>query len=376
MIRVLHSVSYMHRAGVETFLMNYYRHIDRTVVQFDFLCNKELPGDYDKEILELGGRIFYRPGFDLLSEQNYVSFWEDFLKVHPEISIIHTHNGAKQYYPLQGAMKAGFPVRIAHAHGTGFVHDEKYDHRMALIKLLPQTASHYFGCSNMAGRFFFGDNCWEQQGTLIRNAIPSAAFAWNPSTRQNIRTEYHIEGCYVIGHVGRFQEQKNHLRLLEIFKEVHDNNHNARLLLIGNGKLKQAIISKTKELGISETVLLVGEQADMARWYQAMDVFVMPSLFEGLTLSGVEAQAAGLPCVFSDVVSRETKMTPPVEFVSLEDSNAHWAEIILKYSTFHRTDTSALIEKAGYNICIEAKRLQTIYLSLLSNNNERNYSHE
>ena len=101
MIRVLHSVSYMHRAGVETFLMNYYRHIDRTVVQFDFLCNKKLSGDYDEEIQRLGGRIFYRPGSDLLCEQDYVSFWEDFLKVHPEISIIHTHNGAKQYYPLQ-----------------------------------------------------------------------------------------------------------------------------------------------------------------------------------------------------------------------------------------------------------------------------------
>lgn len=370
MIRILHSVSYMHRAGVETFLMNYYRHIDRAVVQFDFLCNKELPGDYDEEIRALGGRIFYRPGFDLLCEQDYVSFWEVFLRSHPEISIIHTHNGAKQYYPLQGAMKVGFPVRIAHAHGTGFVPDEKYEHRMALIKRLPQTASHYFGCSDMAGRFFFGDSCWEKQGTLIRNAIPSVSFAWNPSVRQDVRAELNIEGCFVIGHVGRFQEQKNHLRLLEIFMEVHHKNHNARLLLIGNGKLWRAVKSRAEELGVSDSVLMVGEQADMARWYQAMDVFVMPSLFEGLTLSGVEAQAAGLPCVFSDVVSRETQMTEPVRFISLDAPNSRWAEAILGYSAYPRIDTSSLIEKAGYNICVEAKRLQTIYMNLLSNSSK------
>lgn len=366
MIRVLHSVSYMHRAGVETFLMNYYRHIDRTVVQFDFLCNKELPGDYDDEIRALGGRIFYRPSFDLLCEQDYVSFWESFLKIHPEISIIHTHNGAKQYYPLQGAMKAGFPVRIAHAHGTEFVHDEKYEHRMALIKLLPQTASHYFGCSDMAGRFFFGDRCWENHGTLIRNAIPSGAFAWNPSVRHAVRTELGIDGAFVIGHVGRFHEQKNHLRLLEIFREVYNRSNNAKLLLIGNGKLWRTVQTRAAEIGISDSVIMVGEQADMARWYQAMDVFVMPSLFEGLTLSGVEAQAAGLPCIFSDVVSQETQLTEPVQFLSLDDGNSHWAEVILGYSNFSRVDTSSLIEKTGYNICVEAKRLQSIYLNLLS----------
>ena len=135
MIRVLHSVSYMHRAGVETFLMNYFRHIDRTKVQFDFLCNKELPGDYDEEIKQLGGRIFYRPGFDLLSENEYVSFWRMFLEEHPEIDIIHAHNGAKQYYPLQGAKEVGFPIRIAHAHSSDFIHDDKYMKRLNYFRI-------------------------------------------------------------------------------------------------------------------------------------------------------------------------------------------------------------------------------------------------
>lgn len=158
MVRVLHSVSYMHRAGVETFLMNYYRHIDRDVIQFDFLCNKELPGDYDDEIRALGGRIFYRPGFDLLREENYVEFWNNFLAEHPEIQIVHAHNGAKQYYPLQGAQKAGIPIRIAHAHSSDFVHDEKYQYRRSLINLLPHSASYYFGCSSVAGKFFLVTN--------------------------------------------------------------------------------------------------------------------------------------------------------------------------------------------------------------------------
>lgn len=298
MIRVLHSVSYMHRAGVETFLMNYFRHIDRTKVQFDFLCNKELPGDYDEEIKQLGGRIFYRPGFDLLSENEYVSFWRMFLEEHPEIDIIHAHNGAKQYYPLQGAKEVGFPIRIAHAHSSDFIHDEKYMKRLSLIKLLPHTASYFFGCSNKAGQFFFGNNCWKEKGILIRNAVPSEEFAWNPSVRQCIRREMKMSESFVVGHVGRFMAQKNHSRLLDIFSDIRRLNPNSKLLLVGEGELMESVRKKVNDLDLETDVIFVGCQSDMSMWYQAMDVLVMPSLFEGLPVSGIEAQAAGLPCVF------------------------------------------------------------------------------
>ena len=366
MIRVLHSVSYMHRAGVETFLMNYYRQIDRDVIQFDFLCNKELPGEYDDEIRALGGRIFYRPGFDLMCEENYVEFWNDFLSEHPEIQIVHAHNGAKQYYPLQGAREAGVPIRIAHAHSSDFVHDEKYQYRRSLINRLPQAATYYFGCSNAAGNFFFGDELWAKEGILIRNAVPCQKFAWNLQIRQKLRNQMNLKDCFVVGHVGRFMTQKNHSRLLDIFKAVHDTNPKARLLLIGDGELFDSIKNKVKMLRLEDVVIFAGNQADMFNWYQIMDVFVMPSFFEGLPVSGVEAQAAGLPCVFSDVVSSEVEITRNVQYLSLKLPDSKWADTILAYNNQDRHDTQNEIQHAGYDINIEAARLKDIYLSIIS----------
>ena len=373
MIRVLHSVSYMHRAGVETFLMNYFRNIDRSVIQFDFLCNKQAAGEYDNEIRQLGGRIFYRPGFDLLQEENYVAFWRGFLGEHPEIQIIHSHNGAKQYYPLQGAKEAGFPIRIAHAHSSDFVHDEKYQYRRSLIARLPQAASFYFGCSDKAGRFFFGDEIWEEKGVLIRNAVPCEQLAWNPELRQMMRSRLGLSRRFVIGHVGRFMTQKNHSRLLDIFQAVYQRNQDARLLLVGEGELMETIRQKANRLNIESAVIFAGNQADMAQWYQAMDVFVMPSFFEGLPVSGIEAQAAGLPCVFSDAVSAEASVTKDVRFVPLGSSDSEWADVILSFVNHKRYNTHTELRNAGYDISIEAIHLQEKYVRILQEHSETEY---
>ena len=365
MIRVLHSVSYMHRAGVETFLMNYYRYINRDVVQFDFLCNKELVGCYDEEIKKLGGRLFYRPNFEQRKEENYALFWKEFLNEHPEIDILHAHNGAKQCFPLIGAKNAKFPIRIAHAHSTEFVHDDKYEYRLNLIKQLPEVATHFFGCSNMAGDFFFGKRLWNEKGVLIRNAIPSSNYVWNSDIRKKGRDELDLGDCFVIGNVGRFQKQKNHERLVDIFSEVYKKNNSSRLILIGTGKLEGKIKEKTKKLGLEHAVIFLGEQKDMSKWYQVMDVYVMPSFFEGLTLSGIEAQASGLPCVFSDVISRETKMTEDVRFISLDKDNSAWAEEILSYEKYKRKNTQKEIINAGYDVVLEAKKLEKLYVEII-----------
>lgn len=364
MIRVLHSVSYMHRAGVETFLMNYFRHIDRSKVQFDFLCNKHVEGEYDNEIRKLGGRIFYRSSSYSLSEENYVTFWKEFLKAHSEIQIVHSHNGAKQYYPLQGAKEAGLPIRIAHAHSSDFVHDERYQYRRSLIELLPQTASYYFGCSDIAGQFFFGDEIWAKKGILIRNAVPCEQFVWNTELRQSMRDKLGLSGCFVIGHVGRFMTQKNHNRLLDIFCAVHNKNPRARLLLVGDGELMQFVKQKAVELNIANAIIFAGDQAEVYRYYQAMDIYVMPSLYEGLPVSGIEAQAAGLPCIFSGVVSPEVKITEAVRFISLECSDAEWVDAILSYENHIRYNTHLELKKAGYDIREAAQHLQNEYLRI------------
>lgn len=376
MIRVLHSVSYMHRAGVETFLMNYYRHMDRRLIQFDFLCGKHLTGEYDDEIRDLGGRIFYRPDFDPLREENYTAFWRGFLMEHPEIQIVHAHNGAKQYYPLQGAKEAGFPVRIAHAHSSDFVRDEKYQHRRELIDRLPQAATHYFGCSDKAGGFFFGEKRWADKGILIRNAVPCEQFAWDAQTRRRMRRRLGLSGCFVLGHVGRFMTQKNHDRLLDIFAQVRKSAPNARLLLIGDGELMDAVRRKASRLELGRAVIFAGNQADMAQWYQAMDVFVMPSFFEGLPVSGIEAQAAGLPCVFSDAVSVEAAVTEKVRYLPLASADPAWADTVLSFAGDRRRDTRETLRRAGYEIRTEAIRLQELYLSILRRQTENSYGAE
>lgn len=355
----------MHRAGVETFLMNYYRHIDRSIVQFDFLCNKSRIGDYDNEIKQMGGRIFYRDGLHEQVEQEYIPFWRNFIKEHPEIKILHAHNGAKQVFPLEGARLAGLPIRISHAHSTDFVHDTKYHHRLELIHKISSSANCFFGCSNKAGEFFYGKSIWNNKGVIVHNAIPSRIFSYNDELRAEMRSRLGINNCYVIGHVGRFMEQKNHTRLIGIFSKIYKNNPGVRLLLVGAGELKEDMMKLAASLGVSDGVLFVGEQADMHKWYQAMDVFVMPSHFEGLTLSGIEAQAAGLPCVFSDRVSQETKITSAVLFVSLDESDDVWCDKIMSFVDFSRISTTELINEAGYDISVEAKKLQQLYVDLV-----------
>lgn len=365
MIRVLHSVSYMHRAGVETVLMNYYRNIDRSLVQFDFLCNKQLTGDYDEEIRQLGGRIFYRPGNGSMSEAEYASFWKKFIDEHPEIQILHAHNGAKQAFPLEGAQLAGLPIRISHAHSTDFVHDEKYLQRLELIRRIPTVANYYFGCSRQAGEFFFGPKLWEANGVQVHNAIPCRLFEFNQNIRNDLRAKLEIENNFVVGHVGRFMKQKNHVRLLEIFSDLCEIRMDARLLLIGAGELEEEIKSYAISLGINNRVIFCGEQDEVFKWYQAMDIYVMPSLFEGLTLSGIEAQASGLPCIFSDAVSKETRIIDNVRFVSLNSDNSIWCNNILHFQFISRESNLQSIRTAGYDIELEAAKLQKIYISLV-----------
>lgn len=365
MIRVLHSVSYMHRAGVETFLMNYYRNIDRSLVQFDFLCNKQLIGDYDEEIRQLGGRIFYRQRNGAMSEAEYASFWKNFIDEHPEIQILHTHNGAKQAFPLEGAQLAGLPIRIAHAHSTDFVHDEKYLLRLELISRIPAAANHYFACSQQSGEFFFGPKLWKENGVQVHNAIPCRLFEYNQNARNEIRAKLEIENSFVVGHVGRFMKQKNHIRLLEIFSDLCKIRTDARLLLIGSGELEEEIKSYAISLGLNDRVVFCGEQDEMFKWYQAMDIYVMPSLFEGLTLSGIEAQVSGLPCIFSDAVSKETKVIENVRFVSLNSDNSVWCDNILHFQSTNRESNLQSIRAAGYDIELEAAKLQNIYISLV-----------
>ena len=367
MLRVLHSVSNMARAGIETMLMNYYREIDRSQIQFDFLANKPIPGEYDGEIQDMGGRVFVSPGLNPLHFPKYRRFVADLLHNDPEIRIVHAHNEAMGYYALKSAKDAGCRVRIAHAHNTQIIRDYKYPLKLICKQLLPGAATDYWSCGRDAGIYYYGEKRWKTSGFILHNAIDVSRFAFRQEAREDIRKLHGLENCFVIGHVGRFNVQKNHSRLLDIFAEIIKALPDARLALIGIGELEQPVKEKARDMGLEDKILFLGQMADVSGWYQAMDCFVMPSLFEGLPVVGIEAQAAGLPCVFSDRVTDEVLLSGKARRISLQTEDAKWARAIMsaaRLSEAERTKGMDIVRQAGYDIHTEARKLQDIYLEM------------
>ena len=286
MIRILQCVNDMHRAGLETMLMNYYRNIDREKIQFDFLTHRPQRSDYDDEIESLGGKIYYAPRLYPQNYPKYFKWMKQFFSEHPEYKIIHSHIDAMSYLPLKAAKKANIPVRIAHSHNTAIDRDFKYLLKTYFRFKLPKVANYYCACGKEAGEFLFPG----KEYMYVPNAIEIDRFLFNENVRMKKRRELGIKDEIVIGHIGRMSYQKNHKYLIDVFAEILKKKNDSILLLIGVGEKLDDIKKYVEKLGLSEQVRFLGNRADVDELYQAMDVFVMPSLFEGLPVVGVEAQ--------------------------------------------------------------------------------------
>lgn len=366
MIRILHSVSNMDRAGIETMLMNYYRHIDREKIQFDFLCNKKKPGAYDDEIKKLGGRIYHTPGLNPAKYPQYLQYMKKLFEKHPEYRIVEAHNGALGVYALHAAKVNHIPVRIFHAHGASITRDWKLPIKLVCKALLPGNMNQHFSCGEAAARCYFGDKVVDTHDyELIPNAIEVERFIFDQKVHDAMRRKYGLENKHVIGHVGRFMTQKNHTFLIDVFTEVAKQDDKAVLVLLGDGELQNEIEKKVCDAGLKDRVFFEGNVGNANEWYSVFDVFVLPSIWEGLPVVGVEAQANDLPCIFSDSVTREIEMSEKTKFISLQSPVSEWADAIL--SEFHdtaRRDNTGLITDHHYNIAIEAEKLQERYLKL------------
>ena len=357
-IRVLHVVTYMGRGGLETMLMNYYRHIDRTKIQFDFLTHRQERFNYDDEIEVLGGKIYRLPRLNPWSH-TYVKALRDFLKEHTEYKIVHSHLDCMSAIPLKLAQKAGVPVRIAHSHSSNQDKNFKYPLKLYYKRKISHYATSLFSCSEEAGKWMFG----KQNFSVLPNAIETSQYTYNAEKRHTIRKTFKLDNALVIGHVGRFSEVKNHKFLVDIFNEVYKKNDKARLLLVGDGQKMQEIKEKVQSLQLSDAVIFTGIRSDVADILQAMDVFVLPSLYEGLPVTMIEAQASGLPCVISDRVPIECKKTDLVNQIGLNKSATVWAEQILEVAKKERRDTFDEMVHAGVDIQESAKQLQHFYLN-------------
>ncbi|MBQ3426310.1 MAG: glycosyltransferase family 1 protein [Clostridia bacterium] len=367
MIRVLQSVSNMDRAGIETMLMNFYRNMDHEQVQFDFLANKPKPGDYDEEIKSMGGRIFVSPGF--MNYGKYMRYMTELFKNHPEYRMIHAHNGSLMLYVLRAAQKNGIRVRIAHAHATAIPFDFKNGVKMCMRPIIKYVATDYWGCSNAAGEYYFSKRRWDRGNQLIHNAIDVDKFTYNEKARRRIREQYDLGDKLVIGHVGRLTWQKNQKKLMDIFAALHKIEPNSQLVMVGTGELEAKLKKQVSELGITDAVTFTGMQTNVDEWYSVFDTFVLSSWYEGLPVVGVEAQAADLPCVFTDTITPEVKVTDRVSFMGLNDDAESWAREILKFGKRDRESRFGDLKNAGYDIKTEAKRMQSLYLELYKRTN-------
>jgi glycosyltransferase EpsF len=363
-LRVAQILGKMKSGGVESVVLNYYRHIDRSQVQFDFIIDRDSTAVPTSEIEALGGRIFEIPPY-----QKPFSYHIALARLlrREKYSIVHSHINALSAFPLFAAKSAGVPIRIAHSHTTSGK-DQRIKHLLknALRPLSRVFPTHYFACSEYAGRWLFGDRQFEAGNVvLLKNAIDTSLFTFDPAACEAVREELGLGDKLVIGHVGRFVRVKNHAFIIEIFRQIHNMRPDSVLLLVGEGELEKESRGQVNRLGLESSVLFLGLRDDVHRLLQGFDVFLLPSLYEGLPVVTVEAQACGVKCVVSDNVTAEAKITDSMSFFSLKSSPKEWAEQALaQASRANRQDASNQAALAGYDIRREAARLLELYRSM------------
>nr|WP_288977573.1 glycosyltransferase [uncultured Blautia sp.] len=364
-IRVLQVIGIMNRGGAENMIMNLYRNINRDKIQFDFVEHTDEEAAFDSEILDLGGAIYHCPKYQGLNHFVYVNWWKRFFnKYKGAYAIVHAHIGSTASIYLNIAKKYGIYV-IAHSHNINeLLHIKSFVYQLYSFRTR-YIADYFFGCSKVAGRDRFGTKVSSDSSrfSVLNNAIDVSAFRYDFAIRESVRKDLGIENnAFVIGHVGRFEEQKNHCFLLNVFESVLKKNNDAILLLVGDGVLREQIQNEINRRKIDNRVILTGIRTDVNRLMQAMDIFVFPSLYEGLPVAIVEAQASGLPCVISNRVPQECIIIPNMVFImDLDDTYDNWANIIL--IPRKRQESQQVITK-GFDIKTTSVWLERFYLKI------------
>ncbi|MBB1532352.1 glycosyltransferase [Candidatus Saccharibacteria bacterium] len=345
--------------GVESVIMNYYRHLDHSKVQFDFICDEDSTRIPYDEIKKLGGRVFLVPKYQNLPK--YLKALEKLFKEN-QYRIVHSNINTLSVFPLYAAKKAGVPIRISHSHSTSNPKEWKRNLIKNILRPFSKRyATDYFACSELAGRYLFGNKAFDQgEVKIIHNAIDIDKFKFDEVARKKLRKEFGIkDSTVVIGHVGRFVQQKNHTFLVDVFKEYHKKNPDSKLLLVGSGPLEDEIKRKVKRLGLDDSVFFLGQRDDTNKLYSVMDIFCLPSLYEGLPVVGVESQAAGLPIIFSNGVSHEAIISKNAKIVPTQETGAY----IKKMDEITQENKQRALASINENMSIknEAPKLEAIY---------------
>lgn len=367
-IRILNLFTIMNRGGAETMVMNYYRAIDKNKIQFDFMVHRQEQGAYDDEIEAMGGRIFRMCPIYPQNLFRYQQMLKEFFDNHPEYQILHSHMSELGYFAFKEAIKHNVPVRICHAHSSPNFKIESFKEK---LKVLPREilargmrklSTDFFVCSKIAGDWLFGKKN-ENKFIMMNNAVNASSFAYDKKTAEKIKSEMKWKNKIVVGHVGRLIIPKNHTFLIDIFQQFHVKHPQSILVLVGDGDQRENICNKIKKLKLEDSIILLGFRSDTANLYKAFDIFVFPSLYEGLPVSLVEAQSAGLSCIVSNTISTQAQILPNYSILSLKDSPEIWVNEMEKHLHDKRENTIVNIKKAKFDIYSNAEWLTNFYLN-------------
>lgn len=345
-IRVLNIFMKLDRGGAETFVMNVYRHIDRTKVQFDFLVHGDKVGAYEEEIQKLGGRIYRLP---LMTDFfAYKKAIKQFFDNYPNYKIIHSHASELGLFIFREAKKRGIPYRICHAHSAPQGVSVKTPLRYMFKKGMTGVSNEFFACSDKAGIWQYGKHC---RFTVVKNGISVKDFAFDNTIREEVREQLGIQNKLVIGHVGRFETPKNHSFIIDVFEQV-SGKIDAVLLLVGDGSLRSEIEKKVRDKGLTDKVIFLGSQQNVSKYLNAMDIFMFPSFFEGLGIVLIESQANGLRSYVSDRIPPEAIVTDLVTKIPLSQSPSKWAEKVISNlnQTCNRENYAMTVKDSGFDI--------------------------
>lgn len=367
-IRILHVVSVMNRGGIENMIMNLYRNINRDKIQFDFVVHYNKKGDFDDEIKMLGGNIYYAPHFNIYNIFSYKKWWITFFEKNQEYKIIHSHTYSIASIQHKIAKKFGLKT-IVHSHSTKNSQGIKGVIYHCLQKNIVNISDYLFACSRKAGKWLYGVDCEKKSNYyILNNAIEPKKYVFNQSTKNRLLKKFDLDDKFVVGHVGNFTPPKNHLYLIDIFSEIHKKEPNSVLMLVGDGNLRKEIENKIDQLGLKGSVLLLGVRNNVNDLLQVMDCFVFPSLYEGLPVTVIEAQASGLKCFISSNITDEVCITDLVERISINISAKEWADKILNARNYNRKNTEQELISAKYDIHSTAQWLTQFYLDIVEEN--------
>ena len=367
-IRVLQIIGIVAGGGVESVIMNYYENVDRSKVQFDFIVHDDNKIDITQKVEAMGGKVYKVTPY----YKNPIAFTYEIYKVIKKFHyrIVHSNMNTLSAFSLFAAWAAGVPIRILHNHSTSSPGETKRNIMKFILRPLARLfANHYLACSRFAGDWMYGQKMMDSgKVTVINNAIDLKKYAFNLQKRKVLRKKLGVADEFVVGHVGRFMYQKNHDFLIDIFAEAHRKIPQMVLLLIGDGPLREGIEEKVRGLNLIENVRFLGVRDDVQDLYNAMDLFILPSHYEGLGMVGVEAQANGLNVLASTAVPDEMKFTNLVQFEDLENGTSKWSDRIIQiYYNYHMTRNNRgapIFNQSKFDISVQAKKLVNYYIQL------------